>query len=64
MSEFKIGDKVKYKNTNVFLGYVSHYFLGHLFTLDDPEIRVHIGNNVHVVNKASELELYEDLNKE
>lgn len=59
MSEFKIGDKVKRKNSNEFLGYVSNVFKGQLFLLNDFEILVHL-NGVRTTCFASELEIYKD----
>ena len=35
MNDFKIGDKVKFKNNPEFLGYVSNVYKGQLFLIDD-----------------------------
>ena len=59
MSDFKIGDKVKDKYTNKFLGYVSHVHKGKLFYLDTFEILIHL-DGVHTTALASELEIYKD----
>lgn len=59
MSDFKIGDKVKRKNSNEFLGYVSHVYKGQLLLLDDFEILIHL-NGVRTTAMASELEIYKD----
>jgi hypothetical protein len=56
MNDFKIGDKVKYKNNPEFLGYVSHVHKGYLFELPDYEVHVHIGNKEHVIVNESQLE--------
>jgi hypothetical protein len=59
MSDFKIGDKVKYKNSHDFLGYVSNVYKGQLFLIEDFEILVHL-NGVRTTALASELEIYSD----
>lgn len=56
--EFKIGDKVQFKGSGGFLGYVSHVHKGHLFLLDDFEVNVHLGNGEHLTAAASDLELF------
>lgn len=58
MHDFKIGDKVKLKDTNKFLGYVSNVNKGNLFRLDNAEISVHIGNQQVIVKQQNELEYY------
>ena len=61
MTDFKIGDRVCFRSAkDAPLGYVSSVFKGHLFTLTDPEIRVHIGNGIHIICNASDLEVFED----
>ena len=59
MSELKIGEKVKIKGADEFLGYVSHVFKGHLLLLDDFEVSVHLDGTRFNVN-ASELEVFTD----
>lgn len=59
MTDFGVGDKVKFKNNDEFLGYVSNVFKGHLFLLDDFEISVHLNGKFYDA-KASELEIYKD----
>jgi hypothetical protein len=59
MNSFKIGDKVKLKGTNEFLGFVSNVFKGQLFLLNDFEISVHLNGTFHTA-MASELEVYVD----
>ena len=58
--EFKIGDKVQFKGSGGFLGYVSHVHKGHLFRLDDYEIHIHIGNGERIIAAQSDLELFGD----
>lgn len=58
--EFKVGDKVKYKNYPDFIGYVSGVDKGQLFLKKDFIINVHIGNGDHIFRSASELEVYKD----
>jgi hypothetical protein len=58
MNNFKIGDKVKFKQNEEYLGFVSHINKGQLFLLDDPEIDIHLGLGVHQIRNASELEIY------
>lgn len=55
MTKFKIGDKVRLKGSEKFLGYVSHVQKGYLFALKDPKIKVHIGYGEHKKFLASEL---------
>lgn len=59
MANFKIGDKVKFKNGNEFLGYVSNIYKGQLFLIDDFEISIHL-NGIRTESLASELEIYTD----
>ncbi len=53
----KIGDRVKLKTDEKFIGYVSHIHKGHLFVLEDPEISVHIGHGERIVFNESQLEI-------
>ena len=53
---FKIGDKVRDRHDNKFLGYVSHVDKGQLFENFDPVIRIHLEGNV-IYATASELTL-------
>lgn len=59
MNDFKIGDKVKFKGSDEFIGYVSNVFKGHLFLIDDFEIDVHFKGKPTILN-ASELEKYDE----
>ncbi len=51
---FKIGDKVRYKHDDNFLGYVSDVDKGQLFENFDPVIRIHLDGNI-IYATASEL---------
>ncbi len=59
MNDLKIGDKVKIKGQEQFLGYVSHISKGNLFELADHIVDVHLGEGKHMIHYKSELEIYE-----